>query len=614
MNYLTQFIPTSLYINGKATKEVDRMNEMIKNKLMLLPDQPGCYLMKDRQGTIIYVGKAKVLKNRVRSYFTGSHDGKTLRLVNEIEDFEYIVTSSDIEALILELNLIKKYDPKYNVMLKDDKSYPFIKLTAERHPRLIITRNVKKDKGKYFGPYPNVQAANETKRLLDRIYPLRKCSTLPDRVCLYYHLGQCLAPCVNPIGEDEYKNITDEIIRFLNGGYKEIKAELSEKMAAAAEELDFERAKEYRDKIAHIEATMEKQKMTTTDFTDRDVFGYAVDKGWMCVQVFFVRQGKLIERDVSMFPIYNEPEEELLTYLGQFYEKVNHFKPKEILVPDSVNTQMAEELLQVKVLKPQRGQKKELVKLAVKNAKIALAEKFSLIERDEERTIKAVENLGATLGIYTPHRIEAFDNSNIQGTSPVSALVVFIDGKAEKREYRKYKIKTVKGPDDYESMREVVRRRYSRVLKEELPLPDLIIIDGGKGHIEAVRDVLENELGLDIPISGLVKDDKHRTSQLLFGTPLQVISLERNSQEFYLLQRIQDEVHRFAITFHRQIRGKGLFQSLLDDIPGIGDKRKKGLLKHFGSVKKMREASLEELIATGLPANVAADLFEKLQE
>ncbi|PLR77817.1 excinuclease ABC subunit C [Bacillus sp. V3-13] len=614
MSYLIRFIPTSLYINGKATKEVDRMNEMIKNKLMLLPDQPGCYLMKDRQGTIIYVGKAKVLKNRIRSYFTGSHDGKTFRLVNEIEDFEYIVTSSDIEALILELNLIKKYDPKYNVMLKDDKSYPFIKLTAERHPRLIITRNVKKDKGKYFGPYANVQAANETKKLLDRIYPLRKCSTMPDRVCLYYHLGQCLAPCVKPVGEEEYKNITDEIIRFLNGGYKEIKAELSEKMAAAAEELDFERAKEYRDKIAHIEATMEKQKMTTTDFTDRDVFGYAVDKGWMCVQVFFVRQGKLIERDVSLFPVYNEPEEELLTFLGQFYEKANHFKPKEILVPDSINTQMAEELLQVKVLKPQRGQKKELVKLAMKNAEIALAEKFSLIERDEERTIKAVENLGAALGIYTPHRIEAFDNSNIQGTNPVSALVVFIDGKAEKKEYRKYKIKTVQGPDDYESMREVAWRRYSRVLKEGLPLPDLIIIDGGKGHIEAVRDVLENELGLDIPISGLVKDDKHRTSQLLFGTPLQVISLERNSQEFYLLQRIQDEVHRFAITFHRQIRGKGLFQSLLDDIPGIGEKRKKGLLKHFGSVKKMREASLEELVAAGLPANVAADLFEKLQQ
>ncbi|PLR98076.1 excinuclease ABC subunit UvrC [Bacillus sp. T33-2] len=590
------------------------MNDTIKNKLMLLPDQPGCYLMKDRQGTIIYVGKAKVLKNRVRSYFTGSHDGKTLRLVSEIEDFEYIVTSSDIEALVLEMNLIKKYDPKYNVMLKDDKSYPFIKLTAERHPRLIITRKVKKDSGKYFGPYPNVQAANETKKLLDRIYPLRKCVTLPDRVCLYYHLGQCLAPCVNDVSTQEYKKMTDEITRFLNGGFKDIKKDLTEKMTAAAEELDFERAKEFRDRIAHIEATMEKQKMTTTDFTDRDVFGYSVDKGWMCVQVFFIRQGKLIERDVSMFPIHNEPEEEILTFLGQFYSRPGHFKPKEILVPDPVDTGLAAELLGVKVLKPQRGQKKDLVKLAINNASIALMEKFSLIEKDEERTIRAVENLGEKMGIYIPRRIEAFDNSNIQGTDPVSAMVVFIDGKPEKKEYRKYKIKSVKGPDDYESMREVVRRRYSRVLKENLPIPDLIIIDGGKGHVEAVRDVLENELGLDIPISGLVKDEKHRTSQLLYGDPLEIIALPRNSQEFYLLQRIQDEVHRFAITFHRQIRGKSAFQSILDDIAGIGEKRKKMLLKRFGSVKKMKEASLEELIASGLPSNVAEELQKKLAE
>jgi excinuclease ABC subunit C len=590
------------------------MKETIKNKLMLLPAQPGCYLMKDRQGTIIYVGKAKILRNRVRSYFTGSHDGKTLRLVNEIVDFEYIVTSSDMEALILEINLIKKYDPKYNVMLKDDKSYPFIKLTAERHPRLITTRKVKKDRGKYFGPYPNVQAANETKKLLDRIYPLRKCSTLPDRVCLYYHLGQCLAPCVKEVSEDQYKQMTDEIAKFLNGGYKEIKKDLTVKMTAAAEELDFERATELRDKIAHIDATMEKQKMTMTDFTDRDVFGYAVDKGWMCVQVFFIRQGKLIERDVSMFPIYNEPEEEILTFLGQFYTKANHFKPREILAPDSVDAAMAEQLLDVKVLKPQRGQKKDLVKLACKNAKIALQEKFSLIERDEERTIKAVENLGDQLGIYTPHRIEAFDNSNIQGTDPVSAMIVFIDGKPEKREYRKYKIKSVKGPDDYESMREVVRRRYTRVLREELPLPDLILIDGGKGHVEAVRDVLENELGLDIPISGLVKDEKHRTSQLLYGNPLQIIPLARNSQEFYLLQRIQDEVHRFAITFHRQLRGKSAFQSILDEIPGIGEKRKKQLLKAFGSLKKMKEASIEEFRKIGIPANVAEDLKQRLEE
>ncbi|MFJ7744296.1 excinuclease ABC subunit UvrC [Peribacillus sp. NPDC097295] len=590
------------------------MNQRIKNKLALLPDQPGCYLMKDRQGTIIYVGKAKVLKNRVRSYFTGSHDGKTFRLVNEIEDFEYIVTSSNIEALILELNLIKKHDPKYNVMLKDDKTYPFIKLTAEKHPRLIITRKVKKDKGKYFGPYPNAFAANETKKLLDRIYPLRKCNTLPDRVCLYYHLGQCLAPCVYEVEEQEYKQIVDDINRFLNGGHTEIKRELTEKMLEASEMLDFERAKEYRDKIAHIEITMEKQKMMTTDFIDRDVFGFSYDKGWMCVQVFFVRQGKLIERDVSLFPVYDEPEQELLTFLGQFYEKANHFKPKEILLPESVDAELAEGLLGVKTLHPKRGPKKEMLQLANKNASIALQEKFSLIERDEERTIKAVENLGDKLGIFTPHRIEAFDNSNIQGSDPVSALVVFIDGKPEKREYRKYKIKTVKGPDDYESMREVVRRRYSRVLKEGLPLPDLIIIDGGKGHVEAVRDILVNELGLDIPLSGLIKDEKHRTSQLMIGNPLELVPLDSRSQEFYLLQRIQDEVHRFAITFHRQLRGKNAIHSQLDDIQGVGEKRRKQLLRHFGSLKKMKEASVEQIMEAGMPKNVAEGIFRKLQE
>ncbi|WP_285765591.1 excinuclease ABC subunit UvrC [Peribacillus sp. SI8-4] len=590
------------------------MNQQIKNKLALLPDQPGCYLMKDRQGTIIYVGKAKVLKNRVRSYFTGSHDGKTFRLVNEIEDFEYIITSSNIEALILELNLIKKHDPKYNVMLKDDKTYPFIKLTAERHPRLIITRKVKKDKGKYFGPYPNAFAANETKKLLDRIYPLRKCNTLPDRVCLYYHLGQCLAPCVYDVEEQEYKKMLDDINRFLNGGHTEIKKELTEKMLEASEDLDFERAKEFRDKIAHIDITMEKQKMMSTDFIDRDVFGFAHDKGWMCVQVFFVRQGKLIERDVSLFPVYDEPEQELLTFLGQFYEITNHFKPKEILLPESVDAELAEGLLGVKTIHPKRGAKKDMLKLANKNASIALQEKFSLIERDEERTIKAVENLGVQLGIYTPHRIEAFDNSNIQGSDPVSALVVFIDGKPEKREYRKYKIKTVQGPDDYESMREVVRRRYSRVLKEGLPLPDLIIIDGGKGHVEAVRDILENELGLDIPLSGLIKDEKHKTSQLMIGNPLELVPLDSRSQEFYLLQRIQDEVHRFAITFHRQLRGKNAVHSQLDDIPGVGEKRRKQLLRHFGSLKKIKEASVEDIIGAGMPKGVAEGIVRKLQE
>ncbi|UYP08570.1 excinuclease ABC subunit UvrC [Priestia megaterium] len=588
------------------------MNDYLKEKLAILPDQPGCYLMKDKYGTVIYVGKAKVLKNRVRSYFTGSHDGKTLRLVNDIVDFEYIVTSSNLEALILEMNLIKKHDPKYNIMLKDDKGYPFIKITAEKQPRLVITRKIKKDKGKYFGPYPNVQAANETKRLLDRIYPLRKCSTMPDRPCLYYHIGQCLAPCVKEVKEEQNKQIIENITRFLNGGYEHVKTELTEKMLKASEELDFERAKEYRDQIAHIEATMEKQKVTFNDFVNRDVFGYSYDKGWMCVQVFFIRQGKLIEREVSMFPFYKEPEEDFLTFIGQFYAK--NIKPKEVMVPATIDAELAEKLVEVEVQHPKRGKKKELVELACKNAKIALSEKFYLIERDEERTVGAVERLGEELGIAAPYRIEAFDNSNIQGTDPVSAMIVFVDGKPEKKEYRKYKIKTVKGPDDYSSMREVVRRRYSRSLKEGLPLPDLIVVDGGKGHLAAVQDVLENELGLLVPTAGLVKDDKHRTSNLMIGEPPQIIPLERNSQEFYLLQRIQDEVHRFAITFHRQVRSKSAFQSVLDDIPGVGEKRKKALLKHFGSVKKLKEATVEDIRNSGVPQNIAEKIYETLQK
>ncbi|MCU5469020.1 excinuclease ABC subunit C [Bacillus paranthracis] len=590
------------------------MHEHLKEKLAILPDQPGCYLMKDKQGTVIYVGKAKVLKNRVRSYFTGSHDGKTLRLVGEIVDFEYIVTSSNLEALILELNLIKKHDPKYNIQLKDDKTYPFIKITAEKQPRLLITRNVKKDKGKYFGPYPNAQSAHETKKLLDRMYPLRKCSNMPDKVCLYYHMGQCLAPCVKEVTEEQNKEIVDEIIKFLNGGHKEVRSELETKMYEASEKLEFERAKELRDQIAHIDAIMEKQKMIMSDLVDRDVFGYAVDKGWMCVQVFFVRKGKLIERDVSMFPIYDEPEEGFLTFIGQFYENSSHFKPKEIVVPGSIDSELVERFLEVEATQPKRGKKKDLVELANKNAKIALEEKFYLIERDEERTIKAVENLGKQLGIETPYRIEAFDNSNIQGTNPVSAMIAFIDGKPAKKEYRKYKIKTVQGPDDYESMREVVRRRYTRALKEGLPLPDLIIIDGGKGHLAAASDVLENELGLYIPMAGLVKDDKHKTSHLIIGDPPEPVMLERNSQEFYLLQRVQDEVHRFAITFHRQLHGKSVIQSALDDIPGIGDKRKKVLLKHFGSLKKMKEASIEEFVEAGMRKNVAETIYSYLAD
>ncbi|MBC1473228.1 excinuclease ABC subunit UvrC [Listeria grandensis] len=586
--------------------------EHIRNKLAFLPDQPGCYLMKDQQGTIIYVGKAKILKNRVRSYFTGSHDGKTQRLVQEIRDFEYIVTSSNVEALLLEINLIKKHDPRYNIMLKDDKTYPFIKITNELHPRLIITRKVKRDKGKYFGPYPNVYAANETKKILDRLYPLRKCTTMPNKVCLYYHLGQCLAPCVFKVEADTYKTMTDEIVQFLNGGYKEVKQDLQGRMQEAAESMEFEKAAEYRDQITAIETTMEKQKMTMNDFVDRDVFGYAIDKGWMCVQVFFIRQGKLIERDVSQFPFYSDADEDFLTFIGQFYQKTNHIPPQEIFLPDDVDEEAIQALLpNTKILVPKRGNKKDLVKLAYKNAKIALNEKFLLLERNEERTVGATERLGEAMGIPTPNRIEAFDNSNIYGTDPVSAMITFLDGRPSKNDYRKYKIKTVVGPDDYATMREVVRRRYWRVLKEGLPLPDLILIDGGKGQIDSAKDVLVNELGLDIPVAGLAKDSKHKTSQLLFGDPLAVVQLHRNSQEFYLLQRIQDEVHRFAITFHRQLRSKTGFQSLLDGIPGVGPGRKKTILKHFGSMKKLKAATVEEIKEAGVPIAVAEAVHAK---
>ncbi|MDA3972974.1 excinuclease ABC subunit UvrC [Enterococcus thailandicus] len=591
------------------------MNERIKNKLALLPDQPGCYLMKDKNGTIIYVGKAKILKNRVRSYFTGSHNTKTERLVSEIEDFEYIVTESNIEALLLEINLIKKNDPKYNIMLKDDKTYPFIKITNEKYPRLVITRKVLKDKATYFGPYPDVGAANETKKILDRLFPLRKCKPSQTKEpCLYYHLGQCLCPYFFHVDPAVYTEIVDEVKRFLGGDYVAIETEIQQKMEVAAENMEFEKAAEYRDQIRAIDTVMTRQKMTNTDLKNRDVFGYAVDKGWMCVQVFFVRQGKLIERDVSMFPFYNEPEEDFLTYIGQFYQENEHFIPQEVLIPDTIDKPSVEALLSTKVLQPQRGEKKKLVELANKNARVALNERFDLIVRKQERTIGAVEKLGNAMNIPTPIRIEAFDNSNIMGTSPVSAMVVFIDGKPAKKEYRKYKIKTVQGPDDYASMKEVIYRRYSRVLKEGLPLPDLILIDGGKGQVDVAREVLANQLGVDIPIAGLAKNDKHKTSELLFGPELSVIPLERNSQEFFLLQRIQDEVHRFAITFHRQLRSKNSFASRLDGIDGLGPKRKKALLKEFKSLKNITAASIEDLQAIGLPKNVAQNVHNKLSQ
>lgn len=589
------------------------MNNLIKHKLELLPDSPGCYLHKDKNGTIIYVGKAKNLKNRVRSYFHGSHNTKTELLVSEIEDFEYIITSSNTEALLLEINLIQENMPKYNIKLKDDKSYPFIKITTkEPYPRLLITRQIKKDGSMYFGPYPDSGAATEIKRLLDRIFPFKKCTNPANKVCFYYHIGQCKAHTICNVNHDYFLKMAQDVKNFLNGQDDKITLELQEKMTSAANLMEFEKAAEYRDLLEAISTLRTKQRVMSQDMMDRDIFGFAVDKGWMCVQVFFVRQGKLIQRDVNIFPYYNEPEEDFLTYIGQFYQNKKHFLPNEIFIPKEIDDKLVGALVDSKIVKPQRGEKKQLVNLAIKNAKVSLQQKFDLLEKDIKKTEGAIENLGELLNIPKPIRIESFDNSNIQGTSPVSAMVVFVNGKPSKKDYRKYKIKTVVGPDDYASMREVIYRRYSRVLKDGLTPPDLIIIDGGQGQVNAAREIIVDKLGLDIPIAGLQKNDKHQTHELLFGNPLKVIALQRQSEEFFLLQRIQDEVHRFAITFHRQVRSKNSFSSKLDGIPGLGPKRKQLLLKQFKSLPNIKDASLEDIINCGIPKQVAKDVKEKL--
>jgi len=598
------------------------VKEHIRNKLALLPDRPGCYLMKNKDDVIIYVGKAKVLKNRVRSYFTGSHNAKTQKLVSEIVDFEFIITDSNMEALILECNLIKLHNPRYNVLLKDDKTFPYIKITNEKHPKLEITRRVTKDKSKYFGPYPNAYAAQQTKKLLDRLYPLRKCGKLPDKVCLYYHMGQCVAPCEYPVEPSQYEQMIQEITRFLNGGEDSVRQELQRKMEEAAEQLEFEKAKEYRDQIVAIDTIMQKQKITLNDALDRDVFGYAVDKGWMSVQILYMRKGKLIERHGTAFPYYGEEYDDFISFVTQYYSD-NPALPRQILLPipstdssmssDEITTWL-HEWLKVKVVIPQRGQKSEIVAMAMQNAQNVLDEKFKLIEREQERSVIAAEQLGAAIGLEQLHRIEAFDNSNIQGSNPVSAMVVFTDGKPNRSEYRKYKVKGIEGPDDYGTMREVIRRRYERVLKEGLQLPDLIIVDGGKGQISAATEILQDELNLFIPVCGLVKDDKHRTAELMGGDPPQIVPLKRDSQEFYLLQRIQDEVHRFAITFHRQQRAKSMVESKLDGIPGVGEKRRNQLLKHFGSLKKIKEAKVEDFKPLSIGEKLASTILAALQE
>lgn len=570
---------------------------------------PGCYLMKNTDGKVIYVGKARKLKNRVSSYFTGAHNYKTTKLVDHIWDFDYIVTGSEKEALLLEINLIKDYTPEYNIMFMDSTYYPYIELTDETHPRLKIVRKTKNKKNKYFGPYPDATAARNTFKLLNKLYPLRKCNHVPDKPCLYYSLHQCLGPCINEVDKSQYDEIRKELISFIHGNTKSKIEELTEKMMTASENLQFELAKEYRDLIRSIEYVTAKQNVQFGDYKDRDILGYFIDKGYISIQLFFMREGKLLYHDFNLEPVGEDFEEDLIRFLVTYYQ--THPEPYELLIPQDVDLELLTEILSCHVLQPQRGDKKSLVEMANKNAKEALEKKFLLKEKTDEKTILPIIELGQKLGIDTPHTIELYDNSNIQGAYAVAGMVVYKDGVPSKKDYRKYKIKTVEGPDDYASMKEVIYRRYYRLLMEQKEMADLIIVDGGLGQIKVAKEVI-NSLNLSVHICGLSKDDKHSTAMLLDENGNQV-PIDTKSPLFFLLTRMQDEVHRYAISFHRQVRSKSLFSSILDEVEGIGEARKKKLLNHFKSVKKMKEASLEELEAV-IPKNTAAKLYEVLHK
>ena len=576
----------------------------IENKLKLLPDLPGCYMMKDINSRIIYVGKAKNLKNRVRSYFKSSHEGKTAKLVSEIRDFETIITSTDKEAFLLEITLIQKHKPYYNIKLKRGTGYPYIKITHEKDPQLKIVSQVKKDGGYYFGPYPNVYAATETLQLLQKVYPLRRCNGYQKRPCLYYHMGQCLGACFKEVPQSEYEKQIKKIKSFLNGNVSKIKKELEQKMETASENLEFERAAEIRDQIHYVEMTVEKQKIISNDNTPRDLFAFYMNKGWLSLQIFSIRQARLMKREKRLFPCIDTPEAELESFILQFYNQKNRILPKEILVPSGMDKETLSEILGIPVKTPQRGQKRDLLEMAQKNARLVLEEKFRLLELDERKTTGAMNEITDALGLPNGHRIEAFDHSHLQGEDLVSAMVCFIDGKPEKTEYRKYKLKNVDHADEAASTREVIYRRYSRLLKEKANLPDLILMDGASIQINAAVDVLHNQLGIDIPVAGMVKNDRHKTADLMTEND-EKIGLDPKSEGFYLLQRIQDEVHRFAITFHRQVRSKNSLASRLERIQGVGPKTRIKLLRNYGSLKNISAASVKDLESLGISKKVA---------
>ena len=581
-----------------------------KEKLALVPTKPGSYQMKNKDGIIIYVGKAKNLQRRLRSYFTRTVTGKTKLLVDDIADFEYIVTSSELESLILEITLIKKYNPKYNILLKDDKSYPYIELTKEKYPKLKVVRNVKrkKDKNFLFGPYPNVYAARRTVNMINRLYPLRKCDKLKQDLCLYYHINECLGYCKYDIDEETITNMTKEIVSFLRGDYKHIEEKIIKEMNIASEKLNYEKALELKEMLDDIKITLNKQKIDLNNNYNFDLINYYKDKNYLSIQIFFVRNGLLVGRHEDIVQTLDNVEEDIIEYIIKFYDK-NNILPNKILICDDVYKELLEKYLNIEVFVPKKGKLKSLIDLAMENAKQKLESEEETLSKNDEARKKAIDELKELLHLEKVSRMESFDNSHLFGTFYVGGMVVFDDFLPLKDEYRKYKIST-DVRDDTKAMKEVLYRRYYKVLMENLEKPDLIVLDGGRAQIKICKEII-NGLGLNIPIVGLVKDKKHRTSQIM-NQDYEILPVSKESNLFLFFTRIQDEVHRYAISYHRNIKSKGALSSLLDLVPGIGEVKRKELLKKFGSLKKIKEASLEELEQV-LNKEVARNLFSYLK-
>ena len=580
---------------------------IIEEKLKLLPSSPGSYQMLDKNGTIIYVGKAKNLKNRVRSYFHGKHNSKTNMLVSEIADFKYVITSTEQEAFVLEINLIKQYDPKYNILLRDDKTYPYIALTNEKYPRLIVTRNKrKKGYARYFGPYPNVQSARSTCDLLNRLYPLRKCKNIPDKTCLYYSMNMCLAPCINK--DIDYSKYKSEIASFLNGNFDNILKELNNRMSEYSNNMEYEKAIEYRNLIEDIKKTTLRQKIAINDLTSRDYIAIYESDDEVSINIIITRLGNIVQNHETILDLYGDLNEVVIPYLESFYDQNDI--PKEICI-EGIDISMLKEIIDTNFVDFKLGKKKELYDMALYNAKFNLENKRNIYRNTVLKKIETIKKLGELLNINTPNVIEAFDNSNLYGEYPVSGMVCYVNGKACPKLFRKYHIKTVVGANDFESMKEVVRRRYKRLKDENGKMPDLIVMDGGQIQVHACLEVLK-EIDVNIPVMGIQKDDHHKATIIFYDEKL--IPLSKNDPIFILLSDISQRVHDYAISFFRSEKGKGIFSSILDGINGLGPKRKEELLKHFETIENIKNASIEDLIDAKMPKKLAEEIYNHFHE